>query len=132
MKVRYEVLCGGRLLKVIEQVDVTSLGHAEADGTEFVDGQYWWMADDQRIQVDVAQAMMADLCGRCSHSFHGSHSDNRENCDRCPNGLCTAAMTVTVAKLAEALRSVGGLMLSIPEWAAEQLFLALQEITGRG
>lgn len=57
--VRYETCCGGRLLKVIEQVDVTGAGHAEADGVEFIDGQYFWKVDEQRVADDVAQAMLA-------------------------------------------------------------------------
>src|SRR6266702_639113 len=56
-RVRYETFCGGRLLKVTGQVDVSS-GGAEADGTEFVDGQYWWKVDEQRVADDVAQAML--------------------------------------------------------------------------
>jgi hypothetical protein len=88
VRVRYEVFCGGRLLKVTEQLDVTPDPHAEADGTSFTDGQHWWVADEQRVAVDVARAMRADLCGRCGHNLRDAHSDNRENCSRCPDGLC--------------------------------------------
>jgi hypothetical protein len=59
VRVRYETFCGGRLLKVIGQVDVTTLGRASLDGgTDFVDGQYWWKVDEQRVADDVAQAML--------------------------------------------------------------------------
>jgi hypothetical protein len=82
MRVRYETLCGGRLLKVTEQVDVSG-GGALKDGTEFVDGQYWWVVDDQRVADDVARAMQdrwaarrpADEdCGyfRAHREHHGS------------------------------------------------------------
>ena len=57
-RVRYEVYCGGRLLKVIGQVDVTPAGHAEADGAEFIDGQHRWMVDMQWVSADVAGAML--------------------------------------------------------------------------
>ena len=58
MRVRYEVYCSGRLLKVIQQIDVTEIGHPEADGTEFIDGQYFWKIDEQRVADDVAHAMV--------------------------------------------------------------------------
>jgi hypothetical protein len=59
MRVRYETFCDGRLLKVFEQVDITTGMHAVADGTEFVDGQHFWKIDEQRVADDVAQAMLA-------------------------------------------------------------------------
>lgn len=59
MRVRYEVFCGGRLLKVHEQVDVTTGMHGVADGTEFVDGTWFWKIDEQRVADDVAQAILA-------------------------------------------------------------------------
>ena len=59
MRVRYEVFCGGRLLKVFEQINVSDPGHAEADGVEFVDGQHFWKVDEQQVADDVAQAMLA-------------------------------------------------------------------------
>lgn len=59
MRVRYETYCDGRLLKVFEQVDVTTGMHAVADGIEFVDGQHYWKIDEQRVADDVAQAMLA-------------------------------------------------------------------------
>jgi hypothetical protein len=62
-RVRYETFCGGRLLKVFEQVDVTSGMHAMADGTEFVDGQHFWKIDEQRVADDVALAMLAQWPG---------------------------------------------------------------------
>jgi hypothetical protein len=58
VRVRYETYCGGRLLKVIDQVDVTSVG-AAADGMEFIDGQYRWKVDEQWVAVDVAEALLA-------------------------------------------------------------------------
>ena len=58
MRVRYETFCGGRLLKVFEQVNVTLGMAAESDGTEFVDGQHFWKIDEQRVADDVAQAML--------------------------------------------------------------------------
>lgn len=65
--------------------------HPEADGTAFIDGKHWWVADEQRVAVDVARAMRADLCGQCGHSLLDAHSGNRENCSRCLEGLCTAS-----------------------------------------
>lgn len=59
MRARYETYCDGRLLKVFEQVDVTTGMYPEADGTEFVDGQHYWKIDEQRVADDVAQAMLA-------------------------------------------------------------------------
>jgi hypothetical protein len=94
MRVRYEVFCGGRLLKVTEQLDVTSGLPAEADGTSFADGKHWWVADEQRIAVDVALAMRADLCAQCGHNLRDSHSDNRENCNLCLDSLCTTRSRV--------------------------------------
>lgn len=58
-RVRYETRCGGRLLKVFDQVNVTTAAHREADGTEFVDGQHWWVVDEQRVADDVALALLA-------------------------------------------------------------------------
>ncbi len=63
MRVRYETYCGGRLLKVLEQADITNGMHAEADGTEFADGQHFWKVDEQRVADDVAQAMLAQAGG---------------------------------------------------------------------
>lgn len=65
MRVRYETYCGGRLLKVTEQLDVTSLGDhaaagsAPADGLRFADGSHYWMIDEQRVAEDVARAVQA-------------------------------------------------------------------------
>jgi hypothetical protein len=59
-RVRYEAYCGGRLLKVYGQVDVTPAEKAgAANGSEFVDGQHWWVIDGRRVAGDVAQAMLA-------------------------------------------------------------------------
>jgi hypothetical protein len=63
-RVRYETFCNGRLLKVFEQVDVTSGMKAVADGTEFIDGQHYWKVDEQRVADDVAQAMLAQATAR--------------------------------------------------------------------
>jgi hypothetical protein len=57
--VRHETFCDGRLLKVFEQIDVTTGPHREADGIEFVDGQHFWKVDEQRVADDVASAMLA-------------------------------------------------------------------------
>jgi hypothetical protein len=67
MRVRYETFCSGRLLKVFEQVNVTTLGDladaeadgAPADGVRFVDGAHFWKIVEQRVADDVAQAMLA-------------------------------------------------------------------------
>ena len=59
MNCRYEVYCGGRLLKVVERIDVTP---NERDGhppTEFIDGGYLWMVDQKYVAADVAGAMLA-------------------------------------------------------------------------
>ena len=89
-RVRYETYCGGRLLKVIEQVEVPDFpgdlsrddllpGHdrgtpfatagAAAEATAayqaantvpVVDGRWWWVADDHQVAEDVARAMLAE------------------------------------------------------------------------
>lgn len=67
MRVRYETFCGGRLLKVTEQLNVTTYGDlagagtegTPADGIRFSDGAHWWVVDEQRVADDVAQAMLA-------------------------------------------------------------------------
>jgi hypothetical protein len=59
MRVRYEVFCDGRLLRVTEQVDVSIGMNREADGTQFIAGQHFWKIDEQRVADDVAQAMLA-------------------------------------------------------------------------
>jgi hypothetical protein len=60
-RVRYETFCGGRLLKVFEQMEVPEWGKpvAPADGVPTVDGQHYWKIDEQRVADDVAQAMLA-------------------------------------------------------------------------
>ena len=76
MRVRYETRCKGRLLKVTEQVEVPNFHdapypHAEAaaeasaryraeNDVPVVDGQFWWMVDQQRVAADVARAMLAE------------------------------------------------------------------------
>ena len=87
---RYETRCGGRLLKVIEQVEVPDFpmdysradllpgqdlrspyptAEAAAEATAayraastvpVVDGQWWWMVDEHRVADDVARAMLAE------------------------------------------------------------------------
>jgi len=89
-RVRYETRCGGRLLKVIEQVEVPDFpgdlrrddllpgqyrdtpfatAEAAADATAryraendvpVVDGRWWWVADDHQVADDVARAMLAE------------------------------------------------------------------------
>jgi hypothetical protein len=56
MPVRYETYCGGRLLKVIAQIDVMSAGSMYH---EYVDGRHIWQVDDREVAEDVAQAMLA-------------------------------------------------------------------------
>jgi hypothetical protein len=75
-RVRYETRCGGRLLKVIDQVEVPDFdglpyltAEWAADGAAryraendvpVVDGAFWWEADGQRVEPDVARAMLAE------------------------------------------------------------------------
>jgi hypothetical protein len=77
-RVRYETYCGGRLLKVYDQVEVPNFHggpfatreKAEAARREplpgwpvgpvpVVDGQQFWKVDEQVVAADVAQAMLA-------------------------------------------------------------------------
>jgi len=65
-RVRYEVLCGGRLLKEIEQLNATLGMHPEADGPaggDFIDGQHRWIIDQSYVADDVAQALIASWEG---------------------------------------------------------------------
>jgi hypothetical protein len=61
-RVRYEVFLGGRLLKIVTQIQVDGfLGSATADSgnpRDFVDGKHRWMVDQGYIAEDVAQAML--------------------------------------------------------------------------
>jgi hypothetical protein len=75
-RVRYETHCGGRLLKVFQQVEVpdsagppypTAEAAAEAtaryraeNDVPVVDGMHWWMVDLERVSPDVARAMLAE------------------------------------------------------------------------
>jgi len=59
MRVRYEVYCDGRLLKVYEQLDVSTVHQAARDQREYIDGQHYWKIDEQTVADDVAQAMLA-------------------------------------------------------------------------
>ena len=75
-RVRYETRCGGRLLKVTEQVEVPEFhdapyphAQAAADATAayraqntvpVVDGRWWWIVDDHQVADDVARAMLAE------------------------------------------------------------------------
>ena len=76
MRVRYETRCGGRLLKVFQQVEVPDFRdapypHAQAaeeatviyrwsSTVPVVDGTHWWVVDDHRVADDVARAMLAE------------------------------------------------------------------------
>lgn len=58
MVVRYETYCGGRLLRVIEQVDVS--GPADPPSRrKYVDGSWSWEVDRREVARDVAAAMLA-------------------------------------------------------------------------
>ena len=73
---RREIHCGGRLIKVIEQVEVPDFtgppfrtAEAAAAATDLyratfdipvVDGDYHWEVDGQRVTPDVARAMLAE------------------------------------------------------------------------
>lgn len=75
-RVRHETFCGGRLLKVFPQVEVPDfeggpLPTAEAAaeyGRQYrathdvpvVDGQPFWVVDEQQVSPDVARAMLAE------------------------------------------------------------------------
>jgi hypothetical protein len=59
MRVRYEVFCGGRLLKETEQVELGGITRAAAGAGEWADGHYRWMVDQQYVADDVAQAILA-------------------------------------------------------------------------
>jgi len=89
-RVRYETYCGGRLRKVIEQVEVpdfpmdrsradllpgqdlrspyptaeaaaeATAAYRAANTVPVVDGQWWWVVDEQRVEPDVAHAMLAE------------------------------------------------------------------------
>lgn len=60
MRVSYSVFCGGRVLRVTEQLNVSIMATAEA---VFVGGRHWWIIDEQRVEEDVAQAMIAAYAG---------------------------------------------------------------------
>lgn len=55
---RYETYCGGRILKVIEQVEVTTLGDVANGKQAYVDGSHYWKIDEQRVAADVAYGML--------------------------------------------------------------------------
>ncbi len=57
-RVRYETRCGGRLLKVFGQVELPEPGK-RPDDWQHVDGQHWWVIDEQQVESDVAMAMLA-------------------------------------------------------------------------
>ena len=73
---RRETYCGGRLVKVIEQVEVPDFEGDPYPTAEVakrfaehyramrdvpvVDGPYHWEADGQRVEPDVARAMLAE------------------------------------------------------------------------
>ena len=58
-RVRYETRCGGRLLKVFSQIDLPEPGK-RSDDWQHVDGDHWWVVDEQQIEPDVARAMLAE------------------------------------------------------------------------
>ena len=57
-RVRYETRCGGRLLKVFEQVVLPEPGK-RSDDWPHVDARHWWVIDEQQVEPDVAMAMLA-------------------------------------------------------------------------
>lgn len=59
MRCRYEVFCDGRLLKVFDQIDVTTLGDLAKKRRSYVDGTHYWKIDEQEVADDVAAAMIA-------------------------------------------------------------------------
>ena len=59
MRVRYETRCGGRLLKVFEQVCIPLMGQ-RPDDYDHTDGVHWWVVDEQRVEPDVARAMLTE------------------------------------------------------------------------
>jgi hypothetical protein len=74
--VRYETYCGGRLRKVIMQVEVpdfdgppypTAEAAAEAtarwrasNDVPVADGEFWWLLDGRQVSPDVAARMLAE------------------------------------------------------------------------
>jgi hypothetical protein len=58
VRVRYEVRCKGRLLKVFPQWEVSTMGDLARREHHFVDGMEWWVVDEQRVEPDVARAML--------------------------------------------------------------------------
>jgi len=58
-RVRYEVYCKGRLLKVFEQVNVSTLGDIAHGEPQYVDGYHFWKIDEDEVAADVAQALLA-------------------------------------------------------------------------
>jgi hypothetical protein len=59
MRVRYEIYCQGRLLKVFEQIDVSTMGDIAKGKPAYVDGSHYWKIDEQTVAPDIAQAMLA-------------------------------------------------------------------------
>ena len=58
MRVRYEIRCGGRLLKVFDQIEITTMGERARGEESWVDGNHWWKVDEQEVATDVARAML--------------------------------------------------------------------------
>jgi len=59
MRVRYETYCHGRLLKVFEQLDISTMGDVADGERKYVDGLHYWKIDEQEVAADIAQAMLA-------------------------------------------------------------------------
>jgi hypothetical protein len=59
MRVRYEIYCQGRLLKVFEQVNVSTIGDIAKGKPTYVEGSHYWKIDEQVVAADIAQAMLA-------------------------------------------------------------------------
>lgn len=55
---RYEAYCAGRLLKVIDQIEVTTVGDSAEGKQVYVDGPHYWKVDEQRVAADVAYVML--------------------------------------------------------------------------
>jgi hypothetical protein len=53
------VYCTGRLLKVFEQISVSTIGDVARGEPKYIDGQHFWKIDEDEIAADVAQALLA-------------------------------------------------------------------------
>jgi hypothetical protein len=59
VRARYEVYCGGRLLKVFEQISVSTYGDVACGEPTYIDGHHFWKIDEQAVAADTAQALLA-------------------------------------------------------------------------